>query len=56
MTSALIILLVVTILAMIWARRLAIRRGRHVTAWTLATALLPPVVLVLWALPSKAPA
>ena len=52
MVLSLIILLVVTILAVMWARKLAARRGRHVSGWALATALFPPVVLILWALPA----
>jgi len=48
-----IALLIVTILATYWARDLALHRRRHVGAWALATAMLPPVVLILWALPPK---
>jgi amino acid transporter len=53
MVLSLIILLVVTILAVMWARKLAAKRGRHVNGWALATALFPPVVLILWALPRR---
>lgn len=51
MALSLIILLAITILATCWARRLAIQRDRHVGGWAMATATLPPVVLILWALP-----
>jgi hypothetical protein len=51
--TVLAIALAITLIAMFWARRLADRRNRHVGGWTLATAILPPVVLVLWALPAR---
>ena len=53
MPLTLLLLLILTIAATWWARRLAIGRGRSVGAWAFATAMLPPVVLILWALPAR---
>ena len=53
MIASLLALLAITFGAVAWARPLARRRGRHVSGWALAVAMLPPVVLVLWALPSS---
>lgn len=53
MIYSLILLLIVTIIATYWARQLAQHRRRHVSGWSLATAMLPPLVLILWALPAK---
>ena len=53
MIVSLLLLLVVTVAATWWARQLAVARGRRAGAWALATALFPPVVLILWALPAK---
>lgn len=53
MTAGLLALLIVTILATVWAKNLAYRRHRHVSGWTISTALFPPLVLILWALPPK---
>jgi len=50
---SLVLLLAITIIATYWARYLAKQRGRHIGAWALATAALPPVVLLLWALPPR---
>ena len=52
----LIVLLVVTFIATYWARHLAQHRKRHVGGWSFATAMLPPLVLILWALPARASA
>lgn len=56
MIYSLILLLIVTIIATYWARQLAQHRKRHVSGWSFATAMLPPLVLILWLLPTKAPA
>jgi hypothetical protein len=53
MTLTLPALLILTFVATWWSRRLAVARGRSASAWALATALLPPVVLLLWALPAR---
>jgi len=53
MIPILLVTLVVTILAVMWARKLAARRGRHINGWGLATAFFPPIALILWALPSR---
>ena len=53
MILSLAILLFVTVLAGMWARQLADQRGRHVTGWTWATVVFPPIVLILWALPKR---
>ncbi len=53
MPIALAALLIITIMASFWARRLAVSRGRRVTAWVLATAWFPPAVLILLALPPR---
>lgn len=55
MIYGLVALLVITVLATYWANRLAYQRKRHVGAWSFATAMLPPLALVLWALPAKTP-
>jgi hypothetical protein len=52
---SLLALLIVTIIATYWARHLAQLRKRHVKGWMFATAMLPPAVLVLWALPKRGP-
>jgi hypothetical protein len=49
-----LVLLIVTVVATGWSRRLAAARGRHTAGWALATALFPPVVLILWTLPARA--
>ena len=48
----LIVLLAITLVLVLVARRLALRRGRDPFAWGLATALFPPVLLLLLLLPS----
>jgi|GEM_PF-4593694 len=53
MIASLLVLLVITFIATWWARHLAAERGRHVGGWALATALLPPIVLILWVLPTR---
>ncbi|MEZ5931245.1 MAG: hypothetical protein R3F54_04740 [Alphaproteobacteria bacterium] len=53
MIWSLLLLLVVTVAATWWSRRLAAARGRSVAAWSLATALFPPIVLMLRALPAR---
>ena len=53
MIYSLLALLTVTIIATYWARDLAQLRQRHVKGWMIATAMLPPVVFVLWALPKR---
>ncbi len=53
MIISLVLLLIVTVLATFWSRHLANRRNRNAGAWTFVTALLPPMVLILWALPPK---
>lgn len=53
MTFGLLALLAATIAATWWAKHLARHRQRRVAAWAFATAMLPPLVLVLWALPAK---
>ncbi|MGI9484636.1 MAG: hypothetical protein ACR2RF_01890 [Geminicoccaceae bacterium] len=55
MIYCLIVLLVITFVATYWANRLAYQRKRHVGGWSFATAMLPPLVLILWALPARAP-
>jgi len=53
MILSLLVLLAITVAATWWSRLLAAERGRAVGAWALTTALLPPVVLLLWLLPAK---
>ena len=53
---SLLALLIVTIIATYWARYLAQQRKRHVKGWMFASAMLPPVVFILWALPARATA
>ena len=47
------ILLAVTLVLVLLARRLAWRRGRDPFAWGLATALFPPAILLLALLPKS---
>ena len=53
MLWTLLLLLAVTATATWLSRMLASKRNRHAGLWAFATAMLPPVVLILWALPSK---
>ncbi len=54
MIISLLMVLLVTLIATWWSRHLAMERGRRAGAWALATAIFPPVVLILWALPRRA--
>lgn len=54
MILSLVLMVAVTVLATYWARQLAFRRGRHIGGWAFATALFPPLVLILWLLPGRA--
>jgi len=47
----LIAFLLITVLRVLAARSLALRKHRHTFGWMLATALFPPVILMLLALP-----
>jgi membrane-associated protease RseP (regulator of RpoE activity) len=53
LTYALVVLLLITVIATYWARHLAAHRRRNIGVWAFATAMLPPLVLILWALPEK---
>ena len=53
MTYTLVAFLVITVIATYWARHLAAHRRRNIGVWAFATAMLPPLVLILWALPQK---
>jgi len=45
------IFLLITLLCVLIARSLALRKQRNTFGWMLATALFPPVLLILLALP-----
>lgn len=53
MIISLLLMFAITVIATWWARDLAEKRGRAVGAWGFATAIFPPIALILWALPAR---
>ncbi|MCA0202339.1 MAG: hypothetical protein LCH56_16145 [Proteobacteria bacterium] len=50
------LLTLISIVVFVWlARRLALARNRNVLGWSVAAALLPPLLIILYALKPIAP-